>query len=80
MQPRVMAAVRQPQVTMSPMVTGRKMSCPVEPALFRNPSITPRWRTNQRWATLAASTDDMPPAPVPTMKPPDQYELPKPHR
>ena len=68
-QARAVAAVRQPQTVMIPMTTGMKISCPVEPALFRKPSITPRWRTNQRCATLAASTDDMPPAPLPTMMP-----------
>ena len=68
-QARNVAAARQPQATMMPMTRGMKMSCPVDPALFSRPSITPRWRTNQRWATLAASTDDRPPAPVPTMKP-----------
>ena len=65
----VMAATRQPQATIRLSTTGMKMSCPVEPALLSRPSTTPRWRTNQRWATLAASTDEMPPAPVPTISP-----------
>ena len=48
---------------------GRKISWPVAPAAVSAPNTSPRRRTNQRLATVAASTEAIVPAPRPTTTP-----------
>ena len=48
---------------------GRNTSWPVELAALNTPMTTPRWRTNQRLATIAPKTRASDPVPMPTAKP-----------
>ena len=50
-------------------MAGRKTSWPVELAAEKTPMTTPRWRTNQRFATIAPNTSASEPVPTPTAKP-----------
>ena len=63
------AAVRQPRVSTTPASSGRKTSCPVALAAESAPRTTPRFSSNHRVATIAASTIDVTPVPVPTSTP-----------
>ena len=63
------AAVRQPRVSTIPASSGRNTSCPVALAAESAPSTTPRFWSNQRVATIAASTIDVTPVPAPTSTP-----------
>src|SRR2546423_1414933 len=65
----VREAQRQPWLTASVASTGRKTSWPVAPAAVRIPMTSPRRATNQRFATVAASTPAIEPVPVPTTNP-----------
>ena len=65
----VIADQRQPAFWASQPSAGRKISWPVAPAAVRAPSTSPRRCTNQRPATVAASTDAMHPVPSPTTTP-----------
>ena len=67
------AASRQPALCASHPSPGKKMSCPVAPAAVSAPSTSPRRCTNQRFATVAASTEAMHPVPSPTTTPHSRY-------
>ena len=57
--------------------TGRNTSWPVELAALNTPMTTPRWRTNQRLATIAPKTRASEPVPMPDGEAPQQPELPR---
>ena len=61
--------MRQPMYPMIRSMNGAKTICPEELPLLRMPTASPRRALNQRCATEAESTPDMPPAPNPTMTP-----------
>ena len=63
------AAVRQPCASISRASIGRKINCPVAFAADSTPVTRPRRASNQRVATIAASTMDVTPVPVPTQTP-----------
>ena len=63
------AAQRQPGPCASCAIAGRKISWPVELAAENRPVTRPRWRTNQRLATMAPKTSAMAPVPTPTGTP-----------
>ncbi len=63
------AACRQPTFSVRLAITGRKTSCPVAEAAENAPIIRPRWRKNQRLATIAPNTSASAPVPSPTHKP-----------
>src|SRR5258708_7077561 len=63
------ADARHPKFTASHASAGRKISCPVAPAAVKAPSTRPRRWTNQRFATMAASTVAIEPVPTPTTTP-----------
>ena len=63
------AAHRQPGPSASCAMAGRKTSWPVELAAEKTPMTTPRWRTNQRFATIAPNTSAREPVPTPTANP-----------
>ena len=46
-------------------MVGRNTSCPVELAAENTPVTSPRWRTNQRFATIAPKTSAIAPVPTP---------------
>jgi hypothetical protein len=62
-------ATRQPVCVATTATTGRKISWPVALPAVRMPVTSPRWRTNQRWATVAAKTRAMEPVPSPISTP-----------
>ncbi len=63
------SAVRQPQRVVSEASAGRNTSWPVAVLAASNPTTSPRRFSNQREATVAASTAAVMPVPRPTTTP-----------
>ena len=74
--PRPERRARQPTLTASQASAGRKISCPVAPAAVSAPRTRPRRCTNQRLATVAASTLAIEPGADADHDAPQQVELP----